>query len=128
MEKKVGEAFTPHYLHKSVDEFVPSDPVKNGRGKARQEDAQEFLIFILNALHEELVKLLRKEPQKEDAATSASAEEGGGEAEGAGGGGGKGSSKSSEEVESTAGKKKNDGEGDAGLVDAGSGNGALIVP
>ena len=105
MEKKVGEAFTPHYLHKSVDKFVPTDPVKNGRGKARQEDAQEFLMFILNALHEELVKLLRKEPLKEDAATSASTEEGGGEAEGAGGGGERGSSKSSEEVEATAGKK-----------------------
>ena len=43
-----------------MNAFAPADPVRPGRGKARQEDAQEFLNFLLNALHDEFVKLTKQ--------------------------------------------------------------------
>ena len=48
------------HTHNQVNAFAPADPVRPGRGKARQEDAQEFLCFLLNALHDEFVKLTKQ--------------------------------------------------------------------
>lgn len=43
-------------MAKVVNEWVPDDPVRERGGKARQEDAQEFLMHVLNALHDELAR------------------------------------------------------------------------
>ena len=53
-------ALSHTHIHNQVNAFAPADPVRPGRGKARQEDAQEFLCFLLNALHDEFVKLTKQ--------------------------------------------------------------------
>jgi len=99
---KHGPPLTPNYFYEQVKDFAPSDPVRPGRGKARQEDAQEFLCFLLNALHDELIKVLKCAPKPEGSkgaggtsARGASAADGPGEdgdaGEAAGGAGGSGS-------------------------------------
>ena len=62
---KHGPPLTPDYFYEQVNNFAPTDPVRPGRGKARQEDAQEFLCFLLNALHDELIKVLNNAPKQE---------------------------------------------------------------
>ena len=94
---KHGPPLTPDYFYEQVNNFAPTDPVRPGRGKARQEDAQEFLCFLLNALHDELIKVLNNAPKQEGSKSAVvttaagAAGEDGDVGETAGGAGGSGS-------------------------------------
>jgi ubiquitin carboxyl-terminal hydrolase 10 len=49
-------AITGAAMASVVNEWVSDDPVRERGGKVRQEDAQEFLMHVLNALHDELAR------------------------------------------------------------------------
>lgn len=49
----VGQPFTPVMLFPTLRTFAPSDCAVE-KGKRSQEDAQEFLDFVLQKLHDEL--------------------------------------------------------------------------
>ncbi|KAG8183097.1 hypothetical protein JTE90_019981 [Oedothorax gibbosus] len=57
-ELKVGEAFQPDFIYSMLKEL------KSDCLKGQQEDAEEFLSFILNGMHEEMVKIIKNYEKK----------------------------------------------------------------
>eukprot|EP00249_Psilotum_nudum_P016929 c26061_g1_i1 orf=380-2200(-) len=53
---EVGRPFSPTMFDTVVKSFSPDQPV-TGAGRTRQEDAQEFLSFTMDCMHEELLRL-----------------------------------------------------------------------
>ncbi|CAH2077416.1 unnamed protein product, partial [Thlaspi arvense] len=51
-----GRPFTPAMFEEVLRKFTP-DVLNNMSGRPRQEDAQEFLSFIMDQMHDELLKL-----------------------------------------------------------------------
>ncbi|GAQ92742.1 hypothetical protein KFL_011170010 [Klebsormidium nitens] len=52
----VGQPFTPDMFVDVLHRFSPQTP-QRGLRRARQEDAQEFLSYVMDRMHEELLKL-----------------------------------------------------------------------
>ncbi|KAF2584566.1 hypothetical protein F2Q70_00034186, partial [Brassica cretica] len=57
-----GRPFTPAMFEKVLRNFTP-DVLNNMSGRPRQEDAQEFLSFIMDQMHDELLKLRDESPR-----------------------------------------------------------------
>ncbi|PWA46409.1 ubiquitin-specific protease 24 [Artemisia annua] len=54
---EIGKAFLPDMFEPVLNNFTPD--MQNhfsGRTRAREEDAQEFICFIMNQMHNELIK------------------------------------------------------------------------
>ncbi|CAF2068676.1 unnamed protein product [Brassica napus] len=57
-----GRPFTPAMFETVLRNFTP-DVLNNMSGRPRQEDAQEFLSFIMDQMHDELLKLRDESPR-----------------------------------------------------------------
>ncbi|XP_009108961.1 ubiquitin carboxyl-terminal hydrolase 24 [Brassica rapa] len=57
-----GRPFTPAMFERVLRNFTP-DVLNNMSGRPRQEDAQEFLSFIMDQMHDELLKLREVSPK-----------------------------------------------------------------
>ncbi|CAH8364398.1 unnamed protein product [Eruca vesicaria subsp. sativa] len=57
-----GRPFTPAMFEGVLRNFTP-DVLNNMSGRPRQEDAQEFLSFIMDQMHDELLKLRKDSPK-----------------------------------------------------------------
>ncbi|KAF8110809.1 hypothetical protein N665_0078s0003 [Sinapis alba] len=57
-----GRPFTPAMFEAVLTKFTP-DVLNNMSGRPRQEDAQEFLSFIMDQMHDELLKLREESPR-----------------------------------------------------------------
>ncbi|CAF2242785.1 hypothetical protein BRARA_H01386 [Brassica rapa] len=57
-----GRPFTPAMFEGVLRNFTP-DVLNNMSGRPRQEDAQEFLSFIMDQMHDELLKLREVSPK-----------------------------------------------------------------
>ncbi|KAJ4880568.1 Ubiquitin carboxyl-terminal hydrolase 24 [Raphanus sativus] len=57
-----GRPFTPSMFEGVLRNFTP-DVLNNMSGRPRQEDAQEFLSFIMDQMHDELLKLRKESPK-----------------------------------------------------------------
>ncbi|KAJ4913606.1 Ubiquitin carboxyl-terminal hydrolase 24 [Raphanus sativus] len=57
-----GRPFTPAMFEAVLRNFTP-DVLNNMSGRPRQEDAQEFLSFIMDQMHDELLKLREESPR-----------------------------------------------------------------
>ncbi|KAJ0251775.1 Ubiquitin carboxyl-terminal hydrolase 24 [Hirschfeldia incana] len=57
-----GRPFTPAMFEAVLRKFTP-DVANNMSGRPRQEDAQEFLSFIMDQMHDELLKLKEDSPK-----------------------------------------------------------------
>ncbi|KAF8073291.1 hypothetical protein N665_1122s0020 [Sinapis alba] len=57
-----GRPFTPAMFERVLRNFTP-DVLNNMSGRPRQEDAQEFLSFIMDQMHDELLKLRKDSPK-----------------------------------------------------------------
>ncbi|KAG2244993.1 hypothetical protein Bca52824_093179 [Brassica carinata] len=57
-----GRPFTPAMFETVLRNFTP-DVLNNMSGRPRQEDAQEFLSFIMDQMHDELLKLREESPR-----------------------------------------------------------------
>ncbi|CAH8352900.1 unnamed protein product [Eruca vesicaria subsp. sativa] len=57
-----GRPFTPAMFEAVLRKFTP-DVLNNMSGRPRQEDAQEFLSFIMDQMHDELLKLREESPK-----------------------------------------------------------------
>ncbi|CAN8326694.1 unnamed protein product [Cochlearia groenlandica] len=57
-----GRPFTPAMFEGVLRKFTP-DVLNNMSGRPRQEDAQEFLSFIMDQMHDELLKLREQSPK-----------------------------------------------------------------
>ncbi|KAF8097519.1 hypothetical protein N665_0286s0029 [Sinapis alba] len=64
-----GRPFTPSMFEKVLRNFTP-DVLNNMSGRPRQEDAQEFLSFIMDQMHDELLKLRKVSPKLTDSKSS----------------------------------------------------------
>lgn len=53
---EVGQSFRPNMFDPVLKSFSPDQPL-SASGRPRQEDAQEFLSFLMDRLHDELLKL-----------------------------------------------------------------------
>lgn len=53
---EVGQSFCPNMFDPVLKSFSPDQPL-SASGRPRQEDAQEFLSFLMDRLHNELLKL-----------------------------------------------------------------------
>ncbi|KAG2238269.1 hypothetical protein Bca52824_092481 [Brassica carinata] len=73
-----GRPFTPSMFEGVLRSFTP-DVLNNMSGRPRQEDAQEFLSFIMDQMHDELLKLKEVSPKltasKSSVVTSANDED-----------------------------------------------------
>ncbi|KAL0763547.1 hypothetical protein Bca101_079698 [Brassica carinata] len=73
-----GRPFTPSMFEAVLRSFTP-DVLNNMSGRPRQEDAQEFLSFIMDQMHDELLKLKEVSPKliasKSSVVTSANDED-----------------------------------------------------
>eukprot|EP00252_Welwitschia_mirabilis_P001757 TRINITY_DN11699_c0_g1_i1.p1 TRINITY_DN11699_c0_g1~~TRINITY_DN11699_c0_g1_i1.p1 ORF type:complete len:609 (-),score=128.46 TRINITY_DN11699_c0_g1_i1:109-1935(-) len=58
---EIGQAFNPLMFDTIVNNFSPEEQRFNGHGRTRQEDAQEFLSFVMDGMHHELLKLDKQE-------------------------------------------------------------------
>ncbi|KAI9488245.1 hypothetical protein BDB00DRAFT_877631 [Zychaea mexicana] len=61
-----GEPFVPEYVYDALRGQKRFDSLKG-----RQEDAEEFLCFLLDGLHEEMVSVLKEKRKSEEAAAAA---------------------------------------------------------
>ncbi|EOA16186.1 hypothetical protein CARUB_v10004326mg [Capsella rubella] len=59
---EAGRSFTPAMFEGVLRKFTP-DVLNNMSGRPRQEDAQEFLSFIMDQMHDELLKLREQSPK-----------------------------------------------------------------
>ncbi|XP_010447647.1 PREDICTED: ubiquitin carboxyl-terminal hydrolase 24 [Camelina sativa] len=59
---EAGRPFTPAMFEGVLRKFTP-DVLNNMSGRPRQEDAQEFLSFIMDQMHDELLKLREHSPK-----------------------------------------------------------------
>ncbi|VVB17295.1 unnamed protein product [Arabis nemorensis] len=59
---EAGRPFTPSMFEGVLRNFTP-DVLNNMSGRPRQEDAQEFLSFIMDQMHDELLKLREQFPR-----------------------------------------------------------------
>ncbi|KAL1210496.1 Ubiquitin carboxyl-terminal hydrolase 24 [Cardamine amara subsp. amara] len=59
---EAGRPFTPAMFEGVLRNFTP-DVLNNMSGRPRQEDAQEFLSFIMDQMHDELLKLREQSPR-----------------------------------------------------------------
>uniref|UniRef100_A0A1J3HPB2 Ubiquitin carboxyl-terminal hydrolase n=1 Tax=Noccaea caerulescens TaxID=107243 RepID=A0A1J3HPB2_NOCCA len=57
-----GRPFTPAMFEGVLRNFTP-DVLNNMSGRPRQEDAQEFLSFLMDQMHDELLKLRQQSPK-----------------------------------------------------------------
>ncbi|KAL3693918.1 hypothetical protein R1sor_007569 [Riccia sorocarpa] len=53
---EVGRPFVPAMFDPILQSFTPDQPPRS-KGKNRQEDAQEFLSFVMDRMHEEILRL-----------------------------------------------------------------------
>ncbi|KAI9264091.1 hypothetical protein BDA99DRAFT_48152 [Phascolomyces articulosus] len=60
-----GEPFVPEYVYDALRGQKRFDSLKG-----RQEDAEEFLCFLLDGLHEEMVSVLKEKKKSEEAAAA----------------------------------------------------------
>ncbi|XP_068641965.1 ubiquitin carboxyl-terminal hydrolase 24 [Aristolochia californica] len=54
---ETGMPFTPFMFEPVLKSFTPDLPATSMSGRPRQEDAQEFLSFVMDQMHDELLKL-----------------------------------------------------------------------
>ncbi|KFK29672.1 hypothetical protein AALP_AA7G163700 [Arabis alpina] len=59
---EAGRPFTPSMFEGVLRKFTP-DVLNNMSGRPRQEDAQEFLSFIMDQMHDELLKFREQSPR-----------------------------------------------------------------
>ncbi|KAI8642580.1 hypothetical protein BD408DRAFT_386874 [Parasitella parasitica] len=66
--EKYGEPFVPEYVYNALREQKKFDTLRG-----RQEDSEEFLCFLLDGLHEEMIAVLKEQQDKKDAEAAAAA-------------------------------------------------------
>ncbi|MQM00701.1 hypothetical protein Taro_033443 [Colocasia esculenta] len=54
---EIGKSFSPIMFEGILKNFTPDVPTCGMSGRPRQEDAQEFLSFVMDRMHDELLKL-----------------------------------------------------------------------
>ncbi|KAI9475913.1 MAG: hypothetical protein EXX96DRAFT_575114 [Benjaminiella poitrasii] len=68
-----GEPFVPEYVYNALREQKKFDTLRG-----RQEDSEEFLCFLLDGLHEEMLAVLKEQNDKREAEAAAAAKAAGG--------------------------------------------------
>lgn len=63
-----GEAFVPEYVYNALRGQKKFDTLRG-----RQEDSEEFLCYLLDGLHEEMIQVLKEHSDKKEAAAAAAA-------------------------------------------------------
>ncbi|CEP19258.1 hypothetical protein [Parasitella parasitica] len=71
--EKYGEPFVPEYVYNALREQKKFDTLRG-----RQEDSEEFLCFLLDGLHVEMMAVLKEQQDKKEAEAAAAAKAAGG--------------------------------------------------
>ena len=56
VENRVGEPFAPEFIYRALQQYR-----RNAAVMGRQEDAEEYLGFLLDGLHEEFLSVIKKQ-------------------------------------------------------------------
>ncbi|CAM6116974.1 unnamed protein product [Calypogeia fissa] len=71
---EVGKPFAPAMFDPVLHSFTPDQPPR-GTGRNRQEDAQEFLSFVIDRMHEEILRLQGKDSSGSQSLSSVTSSE-----------------------------------------------------